>query len=87
MECDFAGFMHLRDVLDHYSDHIQPAPTLSYELASEHPGFQFTKSKKADIVAFMNLFTDSTFINNSHLPIRISVVRRVRINGFDKHYN
>lgn len=65
-----APYMHdgrlatLNDVLDHYSDHIQPAPTLSHELASEHQGFQFSKTEKADIVAFMQLFTDTTFIRN-----------------------
>lgn len=64
MECGLAGFMRLCDVLDQYSAPVQQAPALRHELASEQHGFQFKKTEKADIIAFMQLFTDTTFIHN-----------------------
>jgi len=54
----------LGDVLDHYSDHIQASLTLSRELPGQSKGFHLTSGEKADLIAFLHLFTDSTFIDN-----------------------
>ena len=65
-----APYMHdgrlatLEAVLDHYSEHIQNSPTLSHELPGQTNGFHLTSTEKTDLIAFMRLFTDSTFINN-----------------------
>ncbi|WP_420149029.1 cytochrome-c peroxidase [Spirosoma sp.] len=65
-----APYMHdgrlatLIDVLDHYSEHIQNSPTLSPELPGETNGFHLTNGEKKDLIAFLRLFTDSTFIQN-----------------------
>lgn len=65
-----APYMHdgrlatLHDVLDHYSEHIQQSPTLSRELPGQIGGFQLTGAEKADLISFLKLFTDSTFIQN-----------------------
>ncbi len=57
-------FATLENVLDHYSDHIQSSPTLSRELPGQTNGFHLTSSEKSDLVAFLRLLTDSTFIHN-----------------------
>ncbi|GAB3990181.1 cytochrome c peroxidase [Spirosoma daeguense] len=65
-----APYMHdgrlatLDAVLDHYSEHIKSSPTLSHELPGQANGFHLTKSEKTDLIAFMRLFTDSTFVQN-----------------------
>ncbi|MVM34140.1 cytochrome-c peroxidase [Spirosoma sp. HMF4905] len=65
-----APYMHdgrlatLNDVLDHYSEHILASPTLSRELPGHTNGFHLTAGEKTDLIAFLHLFTDSTFINN-----------------------
>ena len=65
-----APYMHdgrlatLEAVLDHYSEHIQASPTLSRELSGQANGFHLTIGEKADLIAFLHLFTDSTFIQN-----------------------
>lgn len=60
-------FATLREVLDHYSDHIQPSETLSPFL-TDHDGnsrlLRLTSQEKTDIIAFLQLLTDSTFITN-----------------------
>ncbi|GAB2546926.1 cytochrome-c peroxidase [Spirosoma aerophilum] len=55
-------FNSLEQVLDHYSEHIQASPMLAPELASQPSGFHFTPGEKADLVSFLRLLTDSTFI-------------------------
>lgn len=62
-------FASLAQVLDHYNEHIQQSPTLSTFLQgiSNEPGgtsLALTSGEKSDIVAFLNLLTDSTFITN-----------------------
>ncbi|MFD2934390.1 cytochrome-c peroxidase [Spirosoma flavum] len=65
-----APYMHdgrlatLETVLDHYSEHIQASPTLSHELPGQTNGFRLTAVEKADLVAFLQLFTDSNFVHN-----------------------
>jgi len=46
-------FKTLQEVIDHYSDHILPSPTLSPSLSGE---------EKADLLAFLQMLTDSVFI-------------------------
>lgn len=62
-------FASLEQVLDHYNEHIQQSPTLSTFLQgiSNEPGgtsLMLTSGEKSDILAFLNLLTDSTFITN-----------------------
>lgn len=62
-------FGTLQEVLDHYSDHIQPSETLSSfiaEATNEVGGksLQLTQYEKQDIIAFLRMLTDSIFINN-----------------------
>ncbi|MEJ1241717.1 cytochrome c peroxidase [Chryseolinea sp. T2] len=70
-----APYMHdgrfetLRQVLDHYSDHVQPSETLSSFIADSaaadgRRGYLLTDGQKNDIVAFLNMLTDSTFLTN-----------------------
>jgi len=63
-------FKTLPEVLDHYSDHIIASPALSPFLNSpqmvagtpEH--VSFTKEEKAALLAFLNMLTDSGFIQD-----------------------
>lgn len=62
-------FWTLRDVLDHYNDHIQSSATLSsfIEGTSNETGGKsllLTNSEKADVISFLHLLTDSTFVND-----------------------
>lgn len=62
-------FKTLEEVLDHYSEHIQTSKTLSPFLQgiSNVPGgksLQLTKQEKKDLIQFLKMLTDSTFINN-----------------------
>ena len=62
-------FASLDQVLDHYNEHIQESSTLSTFLqgVSNEPGgtsLALTLGEKTDILAFLNLLTDSTFITN-----------------------
>lgn len=58
-------FATLLSVLDHYSDHVQTSPTLSHELIpSQSGGLQLTVSEKRDLLAFLHLLTDTSFVNN-----------------------
>jgi cytochrome c peroxidase len=58
-------FATLSAVLDHYSDHVQASPTLGLELVSaEEGGLGLTATDKTDLLAFLQLFTDSSFVNN-----------------------
>lgn len=70
-----APYMHdgrfgtLTEVLDHYNEHIRESATLSSFLkgvSNEKGGktLMLTSGEKADIVAFLNMLTDATFINN-----------------------
>ncbi len=59
-------FKTLEEVIDHYSEHIQPGPTLSTLLqanAATH-GLHLAPQEKKDILLFLDMLTDSTFIND-----------------------
>jgi cytochrome c peroxidase len=62
-------FKTLQEVLDHYNEHIQPSRSLSLFLQgrSNEPGgksLRLTKQEKEDIVRFLEMLTDSTFITD-----------------------
>lgn len=62
-------FKTLDEVLDHYSDHIRESASLSTFLQGEsnEPGGRSLKllpAEKKQIIAFLNMLTDSTFIHN-----------------------
>lgn len=64
-----ARFKTLEEVIDHYSGHIVKSPTLSPFLednsnTSNGSGLNLTKQEKQDIIAFLNMLTDSTFITD-----------------------
>jgi len=80
-------FKTLDEVIDHYSDHIKESPSLSTFLRGEsndkggktlnlHP-----EEKKA-IIAFLNMLTDSTFINDPRFsdPNNISAQIKTKTN-------
>lgn len=62
-------FTTLEQVLDHYNEHIQPSATLDPLItgaSNEINGksLKLTKKEKADIVLFLKMLTDSTFISD-----------------------
>lgn len=70
-----APYMHdgrfdtIEEVLDHYSDHVQPSKNLSSFIqgnSNKINGSQLslTLSEKQDIIAFLAMLTDSAFITN-----------------------
>lgn len=68
-----APYMHdgrfetLEEVLDHYSEHVQPSETLSPFLknkSSEKPGTPMNDQQKQDLLAFLATLNDTTFIKN-----------------------
>lgn len=72
-----APYMHdgrfntLEEVVDHYNEHIIQGGTLSIFLQNKSntlngKSLDLTQQEKKDIVAFLNMLTDSTFINNKN---------------------
>lgn len=59
-------FKTLREVLDHYSDHIQPSNTLDPIITTFGPngGFKMTETDKDNLLAFLALLTDPTFLTD-----------------------
>lgn len=62
-------FKTLDEVVDHYSEHIAQSPALSAFLqhSSNFPGASSLKlrtEEKKQLIAFLNMLTDSTFISN-----------------------
>ncbi|WP_221452750.1 cytochrome-c peroxidase [Mucilaginibacter sp. FT3.2] len=62
-------FKTLDEVVDHYSNHIRQSASLSSFLQGEsnEPGGRSLKllpAEKKELIAFLNMLTDSTFINN-----------------------
>jgi cytochrome c peroxidase len=58
-------FKTLQEVIDHYSDHIEPSATLSPSLrdtANRPEDLRLTPEEKADLLAFLRMLTDSSFI-------------------------
>jgi cytochrome c peroxidase len=68
-----APYMHdgrfptLEEVIDHYSDHVEPSETLSPTLrdtANVPVQLRLTPQEKKDILAFLYTLTDSSYIND-----------------------
>lgn len=62
-------FKNLEEVLDHYNEHIRPSKSLSLSLQgrSNDPNGKnlgLTATEKSDIISFLKMLTDSTFIND-----------------------
>lgn len=60
-------FATLQEVIDHYSDHIEPSETLSPTLkdtANVPIRLQLTKQEKSDLLAFLQALTDTVFITD-----------------------
>jgi cytochrome c peroxidase len=62
-------FWTLNEVIDHYSDHVKSSGTLSPFIAgvTNKPGsisLALTKEEKQDILSFLHMLTDNTFITN-----------------------
>jgi len=62
-------FATLRDVIDHYSDNIQPHPNLDSRLftwgaSSSDPRFHFTDEEKEALEAFLHTMTDENFLSD-----------------------
>ncbi|GGM83427.1 methylamine utilization protein [Dyadobacter beijingensis] len=62
-------FKTIEAVLDHYSDHIRQSPTLSsflQDISNEPDGksLGLAPQDKKDIIAFLGMLTDSTFMTN-----------------------
>lgn len=60
-------FATLGQVIDHYSDHIEPSPTLSPTLrdtAGRPADLRLTPDEKKSLLAFLDTLTDSTFITD-----------------------
>jgi cytochrome c peroxidase len=63
-------FSTLKEVVDHYSEHIQSGPTLSPSLRNvsnelnRPAGLRLTEEEKTNLLAFLNMLTDSSFISD-----------------------
>jgi cytochrome c peroxidase len=61
-------FATLQEVIDHYSDHLEPSETLSATLkdtANAPTRLWLTQQEKSDLLAFLHTLTDTAFINDS----------------------
>ena len=58
-------FKTLEEVIDFYSEGLKHSPTIDPLMKQTHAGgMQLTTQEKADLLAFLHCFTDSTFLNN-----------------------
>jgi len=62
-------FKTLKEVIDHYSDHIEQSPALSAFLRGESneaggKSLKLLSTEKKQLIAFLNMLTDSAFITN-----------------------
>lgn len=62
-------FKTLEEVVDHYSEHIEQSPSLSSFLQGESneaggKSLKLLPAEKKQLIAFLNMLTDSTFITN-----------------------
>jgi len=56
-------FQTLEEVVNHYDSGGHPSPTVDPLMKHIGSGLNLTNQDKADLIAFLNTFTDSTFIN------------------------
>jgi cytochrome c peroxidase len=56
-------FQTLEEVVDHYNTGGKPSPTVDPLMKHVGSGLNLSNQEKADLVAFLKTFTDSTFIN------------------------
>jgi cytochrome c peroxidase len=73
-------FASLQEVIDHYSDHILPSPTLSPSLkdtANTPSRLRLTSGEKADLLAFLHMLTDSAFITDPRFsdPFTVAAIK------------
>jgi cytochrome c peroxidase len=64
-------FRTLEEVLDHYDEHIRSSASLSpvlQQTSNEIGGktLKLTSSEKKDIISFLHMLTDSSFITDAH---------------------
>ena len=57
-------FSTLEEVIDHYNQGGKSSPTIDPLMKHVGSGLNLTKQEKADLLAFLNSLTDSTFISN-----------------------
>ncbi|MBZ4035411.1 cytochrome-c peroxidase [Flavobacterium sp. 17A] len=62
-------FKNLDEVLDHYNEHIKPSKSLSISLKNVSNNLDgeklgLTANEKSDIISFLKMLTDSTFITD-----------------------
>lgn len=62
-------FKNLEEVLDHYNEHISPSKSLSISLKDRSNNLNgkdlgLTVNEKSNIISFLKMLTDSTFIND-----------------------
>lgn len=67
-----APYMHdgrfetLKEVLDHYSEHVEMSPTINESIFIYAPqgGAQLTEQQKHQVIAFLHTLTDSSLLTN-----------------------
>lgn len=79
-------FASLQEVVDHYSDEIRASPTLSPFLSagstmqtaadSQNKSLQLSSTEKQDLIAFLNMLTDSSFITNKQFSDPFKSINR-----------
>ncbi|OWY19283.1 hypothetical protein B6N25_14930 [Sphingobacteriales bacterium TSM_CSS] len=59
-------FATLEEVLEHYSEHIKPSPTIDVLMITDFGGTgkHLTQEEKDALIAFMHALTDTAFVNN-----------------------
>ena len=81
-----APYMHdgrfntLQEVIDHYSEHIRPSPTLSPSLkdtTNTPVKLRLSGGEKADLLAFLQRLTDSAFITDPRFsdPFTVAAIK------------
>jgi cytochrome c peroxidase len=73
-------FKTLQEVIDHYSEHIRPSPTLSPSLkdtANSPVNLRLSGEEKADLLAFLRMLTDSAFITDPRFsdPFALAAIK------------
>lgn len=57
-------FATLEEVIEHYNSGGHPSPTISPFMKYTQGGLQLTAEKKAQLMAFLNMLTDTEFVND-----------------------